>query len=222
MTDDIEARLRAVPLTCDYCDSLEGAPCRPWGDSREHSVQPDYPALAAVVRAMVGAQGGAASVLALVHAQAEDEGLWFVAATAPEAYLQQALRAVHAAVESSARSDGSPLARLTEERDQAEIKLTRAQGALADAATVTTGNVEAGIRALTAERDRLRIAGEDMLRVFLRHIYGSGVTMDQRIKHPSLQKAVDQWVAAFRPPDGPGGEAAPCASASTGRCTTAR
>ena len=31
--------------------------------------------------------------------QAEDEGLWFVAKTAPEAYLQQALRRLHAAVE---------------------------------------------------------------------------------------------------------------------------
>lgn len=31
--------------------------------------------------------------------QAEDEGLWFDAQTAPEAYLQQALRRLHAAVE---------------------------------------------------------------------------------------------------------------------------
>ncbi len=34
--------------------------------------------------------------------QAEDEGLWFVAETAPEAYLQQALRRLHAAVEGEA------------------------------------------------------------------------------------------------------------------------
>ena len=31
--------------------------------------------------------------------QAEDHGLWFRAATAPEAYLQQALRALHKVVE---------------------------------------------------------------------------------------------------------------------------
>lgn len=37
---------------------------------------------------------------ALVNEQAEDEGLWFVARTAPEAYLQQELRRLHAAVES--------------------------------------------------------------------------------------------------------------------------
>jgi hypothetical protein len=35
----------------------------------------------------------------LVSAQAEDEGLWFQAATAPEAYLQQELRKLHAAIE---------------------------------------------------------------------------------------------------------------------------
>lgn len=36
----------------------------------------------------------------LVNEQAEDDGLWFVATTAPEAYLQQELRRLHAAVES--------------------------------------------------------------------------------------------------------------------------
>ena len=35
----------------------------------------------------------------VVSEQAEDEGLWFVAVTASEAYLQQALRRLHAAVE---------------------------------------------------------------------------------------------------------------------------
>lgn len=42
---------------------------------------------------------------AIVDEQAEDEGLWFVAATAPEAYLQQELRRLHAAVEAHL-SDG--------------------------------------------------------------------------------------------------------------------
>ena len=36
----------------------------------------------------------------LVDAQAEDDGLWFEAQTAPEAYLQQELRRLHAVVES--------------------------------------------------------------------------------------------------------------------------
>ena len=35
----------------------------------------------------------------LVAQQAEDDGLWFNAATAPEAYLQQELRKLHAAIE---------------------------------------------------------------------------------------------------------------------------
>lgn len=38
----------------------------------------------------------------LVNAQAEDDGLWFNAKTAPEAYLQQELRRLHAACESRA------------------------------------------------------------------------------------------------------------------------
>lgn len=37
--------------------------------------------------------------LAIVAEQAEDEGLWFIARTAPEAYLQQELRRLHAALE---------------------------------------------------------------------------------------------------------------------------
>ena len=35
----------------------------------------------------------------LVVTQAEDEGLWFEAATAPEAYLQEALRKLHRLIE---------------------------------------------------------------------------------------------------------------------------
>ena len=35
----------------------------------------------------------------LVAEQAEDDGLWFVARTAPEAYLQRALRQLHSVIE---------------------------------------------------------------------------------------------------------------------------
>ena len=35
----------------------------------------------------------------LIDEQAEDEELWFVATTAPEAYLQQELRRLHVALE---------------------------------------------------------------------------------------------------------------------------
>jgi hypothetical protein len=38
-------------------------------------------------------------IRAIVDAQAEDEGLWFRARTAPEAYLQQELRRLHEAIE---------------------------------------------------------------------------------------------------------------------------
>jgi len=39
------------------------------------------------------------AIRTVVDAQAEDDGLWFIAATAPEAYLQQELRRLHAVVE---------------------------------------------------------------------------------------------------------------------------
>lgn len=42
---------------------------------------------------------------ALVEAQAEDDGLWFIARTAPEAYLQQELRRLHEAVEAVSIED---------------------------------------------------------------------------------------------------------------------
>lgn len=41
----------------------------------------------------------------LVDEQAEDEGLWFIAETAAEAYLQQELRRLHAAVEGDALAE---------------------------------------------------------------------------------------------------------------------
>jgi hypothetical protein len=49
---------------------------------------------------------------ALVNSQAEDAGLWFEARTAPEAYLQQELRRLHAAIEelrlASPRASAAP------------------------------------------------------------------------------------------------------------------
>lgn len=39
----------------------------------------------------------------LTGAQAEDIGLWFLCATAPEAYLQAELRRLHGAIENAAR-----------------------------------------------------------------------------------------------------------------------
>lgn len=38
-------------------------------------------------------------IIEVVEEQANDEGLWFVAVTAPEAYLQQELRRLHAVIE---------------------------------------------------------------------------------------------------------------------------
>ena len=46
--------------------------------------------------------GGLTELRRIVNEQAEDEGLWFMAETAPEAYLQQELRRLHAAIEHKA------------------------------------------------------------------------------------------------------------------------
>lgn len=57
----------------------------------------------AALEAEVAARHKAKDALVLARTitdeQAEDEGLWFDAQTAPEAYLQRALRRLHAAVE---------------------------------------------------------------------------------------------------------------------------
>ncbi len=51
---------------------------------------------------------GAALVLRLVERQAEDEGLWFRAETAPEAYLQVHLRELHSVIESALAREKGP------------------------------------------------------------------------------------------------------------------
>lgn len=47
-----------------------------------------------------------AELMAVVDAQAEDEGLWFISETAPEAYLQHELRRLHSAIEAIAKAGG--------------------------------------------------------------------------------------------------------------------
>ena len=50
---------------------------------------------------IAGLEAENARLQAIVDEQAEDEGLWFVAETAPEAYLQQELRRLHAAIDAA-------------------------------------------------------------------------------------------------------------------------
>ena len=58
-------------------------------------------------------------IRALVDEQAEDDGLWFVAQYAPEAYLQKALRRLHEVIEGKT---GGEIARelVSTEHDQQE------------------------------------------------------------------------------------------------------
>ena len=61
-------------------------------------------------------------ILAMVNTQAEDEGLWFKAETAPEAYLQRALRSLHLVIENNMTIDVEDMKRflIIEETDCAE------------------------------------------------------------------------------------------------------
>ena len=52
-------------------------------------------------------EGGAMTALKLVHHQAADAGLWFIARYATEEYLQRALRELHSAVEQDIEARGS-------------------------------------------------------------------------------------------------------------------
>jgi hypothetical protein len=74
---------------------------------------------------------------ALVDEQAEDEGLWFIAQTAPEAYLQQELRRLHAAIETATPTrDAQP----AEERLRAAyLRLLKARHESAHNGDVWTG-----------------------------------------------------------------------------------
>lgn len=56
----------------------------------------------------VEAQEAMREALAIVHGQAEDEGLWFEAVTSSEDYLQRELRRLHAAVEKATPPQTSP------------------------------------------------------------------------------------------------------------------
>lgn len=56
-----------------------------------------------------------AAVHAIVAEQVEDGGLWFVAQTAPEDYLQQELRRLHAAIEKTTDALVAVLAELDAE-----------------------------------------------------------------------------------------------------------
>lgn len=46
-----------------------------------------------------------AIIKAVIEEQANDEGLWFIAETITEAYLQRALRRLHAAIENKSETE---------------------------------------------------------------------------------------------------------------------
>lgn len=63
-------------------------------------------------------------ILELVRTQANDEGLWFDAKTAPEGYLQVALRQLHAVTEGKTAMDVMKEAMMKEAMDMTEYQMT--------------------------------------------------------------------------------------------------
>ncbi len=61
--------------------------------------KPSVDEVLAVLADLVEAARKYANSQQIVNKQAADDGLWFAATTAPEAYLQQELRRLHAAIE---------------------------------------------------------------------------------------------------------------------------
>lgn len=102
----------SLPETLDWCEEHEMPRCRhAWVGGHcvgQHPLDgPDVGTCRMVELRVAGRDDllirreDIAQVVALVEEQAEDEGLWFIARTAPEAYLQQELRRLHAVIESA-------------------------------------------------------------------------------------------------------------------------
>ncbi len=82
-------------------------------DAIEYLMLPDHQSLKAdvlpYIDVVVEAARLVADLRAIVDEQAKDEGLWFVALTATEAYLQQELRRLHAVIELGVAPPGDPM-----------------------------------------------------------------------------------------------------------------
>lgn len=61
----------------------------------------------------------------IIEHQIDDEGLWFQAQTAPEAYLQQALRRLHDAVEDLIAQPTGHYARQSRKSTEKRVVMTR-------------------------------------------------------------------------------------------------
>jgi hypothetical protein len=91
------SRIAELESRLDAAEKLTEAVRQAWRDDREETKAERNAALKQRDELLLRLS----SCRTLVNEQAEDEGLWFVAATAAEAYLQQELRKLHAAIEAA-------------------------------------------------------------------------------------------------------------------------
>lgn len=85
-----QAGLRPVKITTTELRTRMDAQLQAWGADSQYGE---------IASAVLGLLDEQARLRELVNQQAEDTGLWFVAARAPEAYLQHELRRLHMAIE---------------------------------------------------------------------------------------------------------------------------
>lgn len=100
-------------------EMLDAAAEAPDDDDWISAMAKAYAAMLAAAPPAQAPQPVAKEIRAIVDRQAEDDGLWFQAQTAPEAYLQAALRVLHAAIEAA------PPAQIAEQADARDAELRR-------------------------------------------------------------------------------------------------
>lgn len=116
----------------------------------------------------------------LICHQAEDEGLWFNAMTAPEAYLQRALRDLHEAAERALRTRPAPGAAGERPSDGTLRKMWRDAGGRFYGPNVETGTMP-----------------ESELLPFLRALYTAPAPA-QRMSEEQERAAFEAWFEEWR------------------------
>ena len=147
----------------------------------------------------------------MVREQAEDDGLWFEAATAAEGYLQQELRKLHAAVESTPEPpvegalDGCPCTIIEPCRRSCTCALGGMSGGCDRCARYGSEEQRRGqaerlaaiIAAASSGHDGLRIAAQLREAMLLTHAPHLERTGEGRVEGKCLEEpCVSMWVAA--------------------------
>lgn len=108
MTTDTELveRLRHIIRTVLRVSEAQNI-SPPWSATDLDGVSEAAAAIERLTAERDAAQSKLVEAVAIVNEQANDDGLWFIEQLASEAYLQQALRRLHAAIEGISPDDSA-------------------------------------------------------------------------------------------------------------------